>query len=60
VFAVIRLPPVNQGTVASKNDRNFPARRNLLDGGTINQTEKKNSNGAKAAAYTATWPMSRI
>jgi hypothetical protein len=50
----MRLPPVNQGTVGSENDRNFSTQRNLLEGGTINQTGKKNSNSAKEAVYTAT------
>ena len=53
-FAVIGLPPVNQGTVGSENDRNFSTQRNFLEGGTINQTGKKNSNTAKKAVYTAT------
>ena len=60
LFAGIRLPPVNQGTVGSENDRNFPTQRNLLEGGPINQAGKKNSNDAKAAVYTATWAMSLI
>ena len=52
----MRLPPVNQGTVGSENDRNFSTQRNFLDG-TINQTGKKNSNSAKEAVYTATLAM---
>jgi len=50
----MRLPPVNQGTVGSETDRNFSTQRNFLEGGTINQTGKKNSNSAKEAVYTAT------
>ena len=41
LFAGIRLPPVNQGTVRSENDRNFPTQRNLLKRGPINQAGKK-------------------
>src|ERR1700730_3710711 len=53
----MRLPPVNQGTVGSEDDRNFSTQRNFLEGGTINQTGKKNSNSATTAVYTATYAM---
>src|SRR6202011_1116671 len=48
----MRLPPVNQGTVGSETDRNFSTQRNFLEGGTINQTGKKNSNSAKSQDRT--------
>jgi hypothetical protein len=50
LFAVIRLPPANQGTARNENDRNFSTQRNFLEGRTINQTGKKNSSSAKEAA----------
>jgi Bacterial regulatory helix-turn-helix protein, lysR family len=37
----MRLPPVNQGTVGSENDRSFSTQRNFLEGGTINPNRKE-------------------